>query len=101
MSNAVDVKSLSDAELARAVETEVREFLYTGGGAENAKELDADQELWDQFDSLLIMEMLLHLEDRFGVQLNKGNLTPEDLKTIGRIRDTATKAIRAAGSEKP
>jgi len=89
-------KDLSDAELAQAVETAVREFLKNEGEAENALELGADQELWSQFDSLLIMELLVHLEERFGVPLNTGKLNPDDLKTIGRIRDVATRAIRAA-----
>jgi acyl carrier protein len=87
---------LSDADLATAVEQSVREFLKSEGGAENALELPADEELWSQFDSLLIMELLVHLEERFGVQLNTGKLNPDDMKTIGRIRDAATKAIRAA-----
>ena len=94
-----DLQALSDAELAQAVETSVREFLKAEGGADNALELPADQELWSQFDSLLIMELLVHLEERFGVQLNTGKLNPDDLKTIGRIRDAATKAIRAAAGK--
>ncbi len=89
-------KDLSDEELARAVEAAVRDFLQSEGGAENAKDLREDEELWTHFDSLLIMELLVHLEERFGVQLNTGKLSPEDLKTIARIRDVATKAIRAA-----
>jgi len=93
-----DLKALSDAELAMAVETSVREFLKAEGGADNALELPADHELWSQFDSLLIMELLVHLEERFGVQINTGKLNPDDLKTIGRIRDAATKAIRAAAA---
>ena len=91
-----DPKSLTDEQLAQAIETTVRDFLKSEGGADNALELGDDQELWTQFDSLLIMELLVHLEERFGVQLNTGKLSPDDLKTIGRIRDVATKAIRAA-----
>ncbi len=89
-------KELTDAELSQAVETTVREFLKAEGGADNALELGANEELWSQFDSLLVMELLVHLEERFGVQLNTGKLNPDDLKTIQRIRDVATKAIRAA-----
>jgi acyl carrier protein len=89
-------KNLTDAELSQAVETTVREFLKTEGGADNALDLGADEELWSQFDSLLVMELLVHLEEKFGVQLNTGKLNPDDLKTIGRIRDVATKTIRAA-----
>jgi acyl carrier protein len=91
-----DLKNLSDEELARAVETAVRAFLKSEGGAENAADIAVDQELWSQFDSLLIMELLVHLEERFGVQLNTGNLNADQLKTIAGIRDVATKAIRAA-----
>jgi acyl carrier protein len=87
---------LSDDDLAKAVEVSVREFLKSEGGADNALELSADEDLWSQFDSLLVMELLVHLEGKFGVQLNTGKLSPDDLKTIGRIRDVATKAIRAA-----
>jgi acyl carrier protein len=92
----IDPKQLSDEQLATAVETTVREFLESDGGAENVKHLGADQELWTHFDSLLIMELLVHLEERFGVPLNTGSLNPDDLKTIGRIRDVACKAIRSA-----
>ena len=92
-------KDLSDQELTAAIEATVRQFLKDEGGADNALELGADQELWSQFDSLLIMELLVHLEERFGVQVNTGRMNAEDLKTIGRIRDAAFKAIRAA--EKP
>jgi acyl carrier protein len=91
-----DTKSLTDEQLAQAIETTVREFLKNEGGSEEAMGIAVDQELWTQFDSLLIMELLVHLEERFGVQLNTGKLSPDDLKTIGRIRDVATKAIRAA-----
>jgi acyl carrier protein len=91
-----DPKDLTDEQLAQSIETTVREFLKNEGGADNALELGADQELWTQFDSLLIMELLVHLEERFGVQLNTGTLSPDDLKTVGRIRDVATKAIRSA-----
>jgi acyl carrier protein len=91
-----DPKTLSDEQLTQSIETTVREFLKSEGGADNALELPLDHELWAQFDSLLIMELLVHLEERFGVQLNTGKLKPEDLKTIGRIRDVAFNAIRAA-----
>lgn len=93
---ALDPKTLSDADLASAVEKAVREFLKEEGGAENAFELGDEQPLWAEFDSLLVMELLVHLEGHFGVQLNTGKLNPDDLKTIARIRDVATKAIRSA-----
>lgn len=92
----LDPDKLSDEELATAVERAVRQFLKDEGGAENALELAADASLWTEFDSLLVMELLVHLEGQFGVQLNTGKLNPDDLKTIGRIRDVAAKAIRAA-----
>lgn len=91
-----DPKELSDAELSASVEDAVRQFLKDEGGADNALELGPDAPLWAEFDSLLVMELLVHLEGRFGVQLNTGKLNPDDLKTIGRIRDVATAAIRAA-----
>ncbi len=94
--SATNFKDLSDAELSQAVEKTVRAFLKDEGGAQNALELGADDEVWGQFDSLLVMELLVHLQERFGVQLNTGKLNPDDLKTIGRIRDVATTAIRAA-----
>ncbi|HVY32728.1 MAG TPA: acyl carrier protein [Polyangiaceae bacterium] len=93
-----DPKSLTDEQLGQAIEATVREFLKNEGGSEDVLGLPADHELWTQFDSLLIMELLVHLEERFGVPLNTGKLSPDDLKTIGRIRDVATKAIRAAQS---
>jgi acyl carrier protein len=96
MANPANPKDLSDSELAAAVESSVRQFLKDEGGADNAQELAADAPLWAEFDSLLVMELLVHLEGQFGVQLNTGKLNPDDLKTIGRIRDVATKAIRAA-----
>jgi len=89
-------QDLSDEQVGQIVETTVREFLKTEGGAENAMTLPAEDELWSQFDSLLVMELLVHLEERFGVQLNTGTLSPDDLKTIARIRAVATKAIRAS-----
>ena len=89
-------KDMSDAELAASIESTVRQFLKDEGGADNALELGDDQPLWAEFDSLLVMELLVHLEGKFGVQLNTGKLSPDDLKTIGRIREVATKAIRAA-----
>ena len=91
-----NLKDLSDAELATVIETTVREFLSSEGGTDQAMQLGPDDELWAQFDSLLVMELLVHLEERFGVQINTGSVSPDDLKTIGRIRDIATKAIRAA-----
>ena len=91
-----DPKDLSDAELSASIEQTVRQFLKEEGGAENVFELSADQALWVEFDSLFVMELLVHLEERYGVQLNTGKLNPDDLKTIGRIRDVAAKAIRAA-----
>jgi acyl carrier protein len=94
----LDTKDLSDAELAEAVESTVRQFLKDEGGADNALELASDAPLWAEFDSLLVMELLVHLEGRFGVRLNTGNLNANDLKTIGRIRDVAVTAIRAARS---
>jgi acyl carrier protein len=96
MSSAKDTTALAHEQLSSEVETVVRAFLKSEGGAENAHELGENDELWAQFDSLLIMELLIHLEEHFGVQLNKGTLNPDDLKTIARIRDAATKAIRAA-----
>ena len=92
----VDPKSLTDEQLAQAIETTVREFLKNEGGAEDAMGLAADQELWTQFDSLFIMEVLVHLEVRLGVLRITGKLSPDVLTPIGRIRDVATKAIRAA-----
>jgi acyl carrier protein len=92
----VNVKGLSDEQLAASIETSVREFLRDEAGAENAMTLPSDEVLWSQFDSLLIMELVVHLEQKFGVQINTGGTSPEDLKTIGRIRDVAAKAIRAA-----
>lgn len=94
-----DPKALSDAELAEAVEQSVRQFLKDEGAVENALELPADHALWAEFDSLLIMELLVHLESCFGVQLNTGKLDPDDLKTIGRIRDVAVQTIRSAQSK--
>lgn len=91
-----DPKDLSDAELSASIESSVRQFLKDEGGADNVLELAADAPLWTEFDSLLVMELLVHLEGQFGVQLNTGKLNPDDLKTIGRIRDVAAKAIRAA-----
>ena|SRR5882672_8797441 len=91
-----DVKNLSDDELGALVERTLREFLRDEGGAENATDLGADEPLWSHFDSLLVMELLVHLETRFGVQINTTKFNPDDLKTIARIRDAATKAIRAA-----
>lgn len=91
-----DPKQLSDAELSAGIEAAVRQFLKDEGGAPNALELADDAPLWSEFDSLLVMELLVHLEGLYGVQLNTGKLNPEDLKTIARIRDVATKAIRAA-----
>jgi acyl carrier protein len=92
----IDVKALSDEQLAASIEASVREFLQNEGGAENALTLGNDEVLWSHFDSLLVMELVVHLEQKFGVQINTGNTSPDDLKTIGRIRDVATKAIRAA-----
>ena len=91
----LDPQSMSDEQLAQAIEAEVRDFLKEQGGVEGL-ELGKDQEIWGQFDSLLIMELLVHMEERFGVQLNTGKLNPDDLKTIGRITSVATQAIRAA-----
>jgi acyl carrier protein len=91
-----DPKELSDIELGASVESTVRQFLKDEGGADNAFELGADQPLWAEFDSLLVMELLVHLEERFGVQINTGTINPEDLKTIARLREVAVKAIRAA-----
>lgn len=96
MADVKDPKDLSDPELLASIEQTVRQFLKDEGGAENALELPADQPLWAEFDSLLVMELLVHLEGIYGVQLNTGKLNPDDLKTIGRIRDVAAKAIRAA-----
>lgn len=97
-SDAKDVRELSDEALARLVEETVRQFLKDEGGAENALEIGADDELWAQFDSLLIMELVVHLEQRFAVQINTASISPQDMKTIGRICALATKAIRAAAS---
>lgn len=96
MSDVKDPKDLSDAELAASIESAVRQFLKDEGGADDALELAEDQPLWAEFDSLLVMELLVHLEGLYGVQLNTGKLNADDLKTIGRIRDVASKAIRAA-----
>lgn len=97
-SDAKDARELSDEALAQLVEKTVRQFLKDEGGAENALEIGADDELWAQFDSLLIMELVVHLEQRFAVQINTANISPQDMKTIGRICSLATKAIRAAAS---
>jgi len=91
-----DPKDMTDAELSASIENTVRLFLKEEGGAENALELPVEAPLWAEFDSLLVMELLVHLEGKYGVQLNTGKISPEDLKTIARIRDIATKAIRAA-----
>ena len=91
-----DPRTLSDAELAQLVESTVRQFLKDEGGADNALEIAADAELWSQFDSLFIMELVVHLEGRFGVRINTADASPQDMKTIGRICELATKAIRAA-----
>lgn len=91
-----DPRDLSDAELARLIDGTVRQFLKDEGGAENALEIAADAELWSQFDSLLIMELVVHLEGRFGVRINTSEVSPQDMKSIGRICELATKAIRSA-----
>lgn len=96
MADPVNVKELSDEQLAASIETTVREFLRDEGGAENAMQLGGDEVLWSHFDSLLVMELVVHLEERFGVQINTGSINPEDLKTIARLREVAVKAIRAA-----
>jgi acyl carrier protein len=92
----IDVKALSDEQLGDSIEATVREFLRNEAGAENALTLGNDDVIWAHFDSLMVMELVVHLEDKFGVQINTSKTTPDELKTIGRIRDVATKAIRAA-----
>ena len=96
MADPINVKELSDEQLADSIEATVREFLRDEAGADNAMELGSDEVLWSHFDSLLVMELVVHLEERFGVQINTGSTNPEDLKTIARLREVAVKAIRAA-----
>ncbi len=96
MADPIKVRELSDEQLADSVETSVREFLRDEAGAENAMQIGSEEVLWEHFDSLLVMELVVHLEERFGVQINTGKTSPEDLKTIARLREIAVKAIRAA-----
>jgi acyl carrier protein len=91
-----NVGDMSDAELGADVERAVRQFLKDEGEAPEALEMPDDQPLWAEFDSLLVMELLVRLEERYGVAVNPGKLDPEDLKTIARVRDLAVRSIRAA-----
>lgn len=90
----IDPKQLTDADLGAAVESAIREFLEKEGGAADAKSIGVDDELWTQFDSLMMMELVIHLEERFGVEMKGDTLKPDDLKTIRRICEVAVKVVR-------
>jgi acyl carrier protein len=89
-------KDMSDSELAELVEITVRQFLKEEGGAEDALTLALDEELGAHFDSFLIMELVVHLEGRFGVNINTSNVGPQDIRTIASICRLAAKAVREA-----
>jgi acyl carrier protein len=68
-------------------EAEIRKFLTDQFLFGEDRPLDLNVSLFDQgiVDSTGILELINHLEERFGIKVQDDELLPENLDTIGNI----------------
>jgi acyl carrier protein len=71
-----------------AIEQFIREDIAAGSGFEVS---DRDQDLLAQevLDSLGTMELVVFLEERFGIEVTDEDLVPENFKSVNAIADFA------------
>ena len=84
--------SLEDLETLKSqIHSAISEFLREELDVKEAEELEADAEIWDTLDSLALLELIGHLEERFKVEIAGPDFAPRNLKTMTNIVDfTAT-----------
>jgi acyl carrier protein len=68
-------------------ELDIRKFLTDQFLFGESRPLDRDVSLFDQgiVDSTGILELINHLEERYGIKVQDNELLPENLDTIGNI----------------
>jgi acyl carrier protein len=68
-------------------ETEISQFIADRFLFGEVKKLGADDSLLEAgiIDSAGILELIKHLEERYGIKVNDDELVPENLDTIARI----------------
>jgi acyl carrier protein len=81
------VTTLAAMAAATPRELELREFLVATFPLANAEELDADASLLEAgvLDSTGVLELIEHLESRYGIAIPDEDLVPENFDSIAGV----------------
>jgi acyl carrier protein len=84
---ALQAPATEDMASRAAIEEHVRSFFRENSSAapERIAAFPAGAHLWDEFDSLLVIDLLEYLEKTFQMSIELVNLVPENFGTIERI----------------
>lgn len=83
------------------VQDQVREFIVESFFVADAADLADDVSLIDSgiVDSTGMLDVILFLEERYGIHVEDHETTPANLETIGRIADFVDRKRAEAGAE--
>lgn len=84
----------------RDIEKDVRDFIAENFILdEDADEIGRDESLTGSgvLDSMGVLELIMFIEERFGVEVPDEDTLPENLDSVGRIADYVEGRLNAAG----
>lgn len=87
---------------AKDIEKDVREFIAENFILdEDADEIDRDESLTQNgvLDSMGVLELIMFIEERFGVEVPDEDTLPENLDSVGRISDYVRGRLDEAGGQ--
>lgn len=62
---------------------------FTAARVTDGKSVDADTDLIESelLDSLLVMDLIAHIEGRYGIRLENTEIAPRNFRTIGALAE--------------
>lgn len=81
----------------------VRQFIASNFYIGKSLSLKSETSLMDSgvVDSTGVLEIILFIEERFGIQVNDSEMLPENLDSIGRIAEFVARKVSVTESSAP
>lgn len=83
---------------AAEIEDRVGRFVAGSFLADGAGVPGRDEDLFSLLDSLQVLRLVVWIEEQFGVKVGDGDLTAENLGTVGRVSAFIASRLGASGS---
>jgi acyl carrier protein len=96
---AVDASPRDDGEALRSIEGTIRQFLaaYMPEGRRRARRMAATASLWNEVNSLTMLQLVSFIETKFAIQVRPIDFAPQNFSSVAAIaRFVATRRPPAA-----